>query len=708
MIPYLKKQPMRKFSVKELSGGVNFLKDAKSIGDGQLSDGRNVWFHKGALITRPALENSKNAPLFFESEPEISVIGTAVIFSKTYELEKIVSGNRVVLRYVSPDDVIPLFDFSFQCDSLSALAFTFKGHIYLLIHSTDGTEINDIYLIKKEDEGRYALPQKLENRDFYVPLVLTNCWACYSDSGKEKAMIEKGASVYEGFNLLSDRYRMQFSMYDANVGGYVEVVEGDISSRVSYMEYGLPYTTKDCDGDITLEYYDSSGAIHCHRVSCPSEKMPTVENSQNNEDGLYLHAFIKGDVCHITLNSRREANNYVPDFISISQYVNNNMTVEAPRKTVGNEMEKVCAMQEAIWYGNTSLGINGGSRLFLGGNLIDDALVLWSDFEKPLYFPENNYAYVGDRSQRVTAFKKQGANLVIFKENEIYSTCYSQGDILSSQIPEEADITTRIAYFPMILIHPSIGCKNPKTIELCRNRLVFLSSDGSVCTISENNQYSERNVYVLSETVSPKLEKENLENAFSADWCGNYILFSEKRAYLMNYNTYGYVNIHSYTEESLASGHIPWFLWNFPQRIGSASVSGDRIMLRTTEESDNIFLVNTVTLSEENEEDKIYKINSSNNFEEKLFKIPYMIETKHFDFSEPHRNKIIEKVRIAMIKNKSLTVEFISNKNLPDRHSAFLNTFIPYNRLVRNMGIRLMGEGKITLSSLEVIIRNAK
>ena len=127
----------------------------------------------------------------------------------------------------------------------------------------------------------------------------------------------------------------------------------------------------------------------------------------------------------------------------------------------------------------------------------DKALVVWSSLNNPLYFPENNYAYVGDKSQGVTTFGRQGENLIIFKEKSTYYSYYATNDSITADdlINQTViDYEANSVYFPMIQLNANIGCDCQNTVQLCRNRLVWANSDGNVYTLYSNNQYSERTI----------------------------------------------------------------------------------------------------------------------------------------------------------------------------------------------------------------------
>lgn len=76
----------------------------------------------------------------------------------------------------------------------------------------------------------------------------------------------------------------------------------------------------------------------------------------------------------------------------------NNLTVTA-WKTNAGDREKICRMVQNTWFGGDRSGVAGGTRLFVCGNPEHPNLMHWSDVNNPLYFPENNYAYIGGGDQ---------------------------------------------------------------------------------------------------------------------------------------------------------------------------------------------------------------------------------------------------------------------------------------------------------------------
>ncbi len=752
MIPVMNRRGTYQLKIPELSGGLNLRDGVSLVNDNQLTDVKNMWYKDGILRTRPMLRENESYTIQPRTENgtmSTNPMNNTRINDKVYYLE-IIKGTdlvssveRILLKYVSVDDEIDLGHIDVETKS-SVLAITHNGNVYVYTH---GENTNEIYIVEWVSEGVYNAPRKVAETEIYTPLVLTNIWSCYNVGGDAQSLIRNGATKIEGFNLLGNRYKMQGSLYDASENGNIEVTDqdGNVIDTVSYMEYGLPFTPHNLSYNalIYLTYTDVKGIEHKHSVQCPRTEIiaPCIETSNSQAsagDDYWLHSFIANGIIHISINTSNDINNYTPDTIKRAEYVNNNMIIDAPCENPQINWEKVTGMTQAVWYGNTSLGINGGSRLFLGGNVKDQeqALVVWSDFENPLYFSENNYAYVGDKSQRVTAFGRQGASLIVFKENEIYSTQYTQSEVTAEELENQTaiDITTRMAYFPMVLIHSVIGCDCPRTVQLCRNRLVFANSSGRVYTLTGQNQYSERNVYEVSEMISNRLKTEkNLQMAHAVDWDGKYILFVNNNAYLMDYNSYGFENISSYTRQSDANMLLPWWIWELPITPQNITTLNETIILTDIKEWYDVaegagwFSIHKYHITGENGKDVLYRssFNGTTLTRQKYESdVLAMIQTKIFDFNEQSAYKNITKVNVAFGNNNGVPVlvKFISEVTTTDEHIVNVNgaettlrepahiknkAFIPYTRICSRFGIRVESTSGMELDGITLNYRMA-
>lgn len=739
MIPILNRKNLHQLSVPQLSGGINFRDGLNLVRDNQLTDCLNMWFHNGILKTRPGI---RSAPIDENDIHSNSIkvktnsFNTVTIDGKTYTLEAHFykwerdSGQDYQPHYIcfklcAKDDSIyagKIYIDSPYITKINVLPVVYKGDIYVYLrHFEDEfcTYMNEIYKIAKVGERQYGAPEYIPSYKMYAPLVLTNCSSCYKNSGTAQAMLSKGAQQAEGFNLLGSRYRMVFSTFDNTATGYKFYPNGETENPLDYfsfMEYSLPYTTKETSGTITVEYIDKSGVTHNHSVFVPYSS-PTVE-SEKGTDGYYLHAYIKGSVVHFTFNYSSEANDYEPTMINIDEYVHNNMTVTAPCKNTDENWEKVTGMTQAIWYGNTSLGVSGGSRLFLGGNINDSqkALVVWSDFENPLYFSENNYAYIGDKSQKVTAFGRQGSSFIVFKEKEMYSGEYSFSSVTANDIIEQSaiDITANTANFSFILIHSLIGCDCPQSIQLCLNRLVWATTEGKIYTLTDRNQYSERNVLSVSLMIENRLPQEDLKNCYSSDWHGFYLLFCKDQVYAMNYNSYGYMNISAYTQNYDANLLIPWFCWQLPKAAESVYSYDDDMIMVFLKENGGEHTICRGYFDFLLAEDQVFSKTP----------IKSMVQTKIYDFGYFERLKKINRVSILFGSNDDapVLIECITESGVTDTHlltvkgrmqedqiSAHLSKqLIPAIKLCQIYGMRFICQGRLQIKGINISFKLAE
>lgn len=203
----------------------------------------------------------------------------------------------------------------------------------------------------------------------------------------------------------------------------------------------------------------------------------------------------------------------------------------------------------------------------------------WSDTNNPLYFPENNYAYIGESNQPVTAFGKQSDMLVIFKEREMYYANYVAGAAFTAQDIIEGnivDVTAYMAQFPVTQIHAGIGCDCPDTVQLCNNRLVWATSGGKIYSLVSTTPYSERNIRELSGMIESRLKAtgiDALKKATSGDFDGYYVLQAGNLLFLLDYNSSGYENVTSYTGKNAQRAYAMVYLGCFYRRGGLGMLS---------------------------------------------------------------------------------------------------------------------------------------
>lgn len=389
----------------------------------------------------------------------------------------------------------------------------------------------------------------------------------------------------------------------------------------------------------------------------------------------------------------------------------NNIMVTA-YKTIGTDMDRLLFMQHAINFGGAD-GINGGSRVFLSGSIMEPGLMLWSDVNNPLYFSENNYAYIGDDGDKITAFAKQGEMLVVFKEHEIYYTVLVEGTgITVEDVENGMDVSTAFAKFPIYQLHGEIGCDLPKTIQLCNNRLVWTTKTGDVYTLVSTYNTSEKNVYQISKNIERRLKKATIENAFAVDWSGHYVLFCNRDVFAMDYNKSSY-KYAAGNDQVGNNKNFVWWIWEAAKEvelsgggIGRYAYSGgveymDRLHLMCDIKTNSVSTYYFDFIYEDNIP------NCDSNF-----------TTKIFDFGVPERLKNIEQIYLSIGNDTEntiiltiytergemdcLPVEVLQAQSPYTSEYGEVIKRIPNIKRIRQLGFKIESENGFSVSGLRM------
>lgn len=717
--PLMNKRPRQAVVIPDLSGGMNLRDSVSMVQDNQLTDCANVWFRDGVLKTRPGIEEMKH----FENE---------TVANANLEVHDIFTEKEETCRL-------------FTAREESVIRFYWMGKDYYEELPALETNCENFFVAQKDDKlycyagktYKYAESEKeigwvpLTADEFYVPIVSINHLPCTMESDPSEP------TMLEGYNLLSNYYRMKVSstLKDGTINEDGEeigtammyrllhrLVERDGNGAVMWSAKGNKITVEITYGDLANGTDGNPLGTVKHEV----EITEAIESSRDTEtqfqrDGLRM---VVTDTL-IWFKNEGEENEEARQFKVY--YLLNNMTITAPYHRENNE-HKVYNMTKCTWFGGGSEGINGGTRLFLCGNTSEKNLVVWSDLNNPLYFPENNYFYVGESSSPVTAFGKQADMLVIFKSNETYFAQYRRNtDITADAIMNQAviDIAASSVYFPLTLINANIGCDCPDTVQLCRNRIVWVNSDGRVYTLVSNNQYNERNIFEIGEMIYRKLKTEKgLKDARSIDWNGYYLLQTGDRIYVLDYNSYGFQYVSSYSKTEDANIRIPWYFWQLDLLAGKENT------LKMTEVDGNLLSVHTgsygifkATFSEDNTYDSIMRAvpETSRDYRTTANPIKSEIQTKLFEFNAQGYYKNVDKVSLSLGNNGGapITVSFITDMGTESEEvtpegedvQAFSAGYVksvqfnPCIRQVERFGVKLSCDGPLAVDGITLTYR---
>lgn len=747
--PLMNKRARQGVVIPELSGGLNLRDSVSMVNDNQLTDSVNMWFKDGVLKTRPGIATDANYKLtrqrvtnpenhYFKTHRDITVwVESAECTLASYVC---ITNESVTITFYWLNTQILLYDTFINTGNISIemksegtsilvlptvnhFVIKHKDNLYCFVKCTPstvfqtentetaGTESTEIFGIYKyelnADSPKWT---ELSEDNIHVPTVYTHCKPTAKGFSKE-------ATQFEGFNLLTPYYKMVFSTVN-------------LTEDVHNMRYNLGVSIPlDKTATITAVLTNpASGEETTHTVEWLGKGTDgTAFETTDHSDDDNLYMFVNRGYVMFS----KEKGKPVIATLGESDYLEDNLVITSICDISESDFKKVFSMTRAEWFGGTSTGLNGGTRLFLGGNTEESekSLVLWSELENPLYFPENCYAYVGNNMQAVTAFGKQSDMLVIFKENETYFTQYNKNDgITADNLIDQSvvDYTANSVYFPLTLIHSGIGCDCPDTVQLCRNRLVWANSNGKVYTLTSANQYSERNIYEVGEMIERKLKTEaGLKYATSCDWEGHYVLFVNNHAYLMGYNSSGYQYAYSYRKHEDANIRIPWWVWELcfdnNAKIVPLKTNG---YFAITESSEIRFRLTLHRFSTESSTDKGFAdIENDEKRDNTVYDYPIhsTLTTKLFDFGAPGYRKNVDLVQLSLGNNGGtpISVDFVTDcgtvteeitleSNETENYTAGYISGVALNPSIRSVlrfGVRLSCEGTLAVDGMTLNYR---
>lgn len=196
------------------------------------------------------------------------------------------------------------------------------------------------------------------------------------------------------------------------------------------------------------------------------------------------------------------------------------------------------------------------SRLFLAGN--GTSTYFYSEAMDASYFPENNYAVIGNAEEDITGFGAQYKILVVFKPTEMYALDYQF-------VPDEDGVYG--AQFYSAQINAEMGCDMPETIHYVDNRLTWGSTQWGICTLCSTVIEDERNVRVISRNInggyreSGLLAEPNLAQARAINFEGKYMVCLNGNVYMWDYTNKPYSSSDRISPDDAAK-RIAWYKWD--------------------------------------------------------------------------------------------------------------------------------------------------
>ncbi len=742
--PIMRADSLKSIRIPDLMGGINLRDSVSMINDNQMTDCLNMWWADGTLRTRPGIEEkviaqikqpeSENALQGKTSEirrhnctkeengrkGQLCSVKTVFDFSHTEEIEEPKldnEGNETEEKITVSSNVLSFvtvidFFWCFGADNkaLPPLEITgiegIKSYFAVWHNDTVYCFLSNRQIHKYvEGLNKWAEVKEEDTEEsssrIYVPLVVAYCKTKGSGSMSTDEVLHSGV-MYEGYNLLSNYYRMQYEAfnYEAATGE-----EGEKSHAMMYFLLERIDFDKYKDKVLTVKHIQN-GNTYEHSVKLVGAlNGGVVEEKDFGKDNLKM----KVNTNRITFYAKEENVEKTAWISEKTSYSTIEITAPYIPDNRESELERIFSMKDSCWYGGSAEGMDGGTRLFLCGSEEEKALVIWSGRNNPLYFPENSYFYVGDKSGAVTGFGKQSNLLIIFKNDETWCTqYYRNSDITASDLINQTvvDYTSSSVYFPLTQINSNIGCMYPDTVALCRNRLVWLSHNGQVCTLISENQYNERSIFCVSEMVSRKLKDESVSPT-ACDWNGHYVLAFGGRLYLMDYNSYGYQYITSYSKAEDANLRIPWYYWEMPidsEQSVLSEINGNIELAYTKDGKVLCCIVDNARI-----EDSL--------LDSGLKKIDCYFTTKLFDFDAPANKKNIQLVNLLLGNDgrDSVKVELVTERGTETqeieleegettlRSAGYITNkaIIPCIKAVRIFGVKVSASGMMAVDGMQ-------
>ena len=256
----------------------------------------------------------------------------------------------------------------------------------------------------------------------------------------------------------------------------------------------------------------------------------------------------EGDASGMIVSVDRDTGEVV--FLTPPSNAQNNVVITA-YKTFAKYEEGVKSCKYWATYGGQQ-----NSRLFLAGN--GTSTYFYSDAMDASYFPENNFAVIGNAEEDITGFGAQYKILVVLKPNEMYALDYQF-------VPDENGVYG--AQFYSAQINADMGCDMPDTIHYVDNRLTWGSTQWGICTLCSTVIEDERNVRVISRNInggyreSGLLAEANLDKAIAMNFEGKYMVALNGNVYMWDYTNKPYSSSDRISPDDAAK-NIAWFRWD--------------------------------------------------------------------------------------------------------------------------------------------------
>jgi len=323
--------------------------------------------------------------------------------------------------------------------------------------------------------------------------------------------------IFTGLNDAESRlFKYNGNIYLKQVGKYVQWDGTTASDVVPYIPNVILNRLPTGGGDLDEQYnrlgagfknsFNGNGAATAYTLT------------DDNLDATLVTAIVNGVAKVETVDFTVDRVTGVVTFTVAPGSGTNNVVITA-YKTEQDDIDSILNCLAVKPFGGQN-----DNRLFFGNN--GTGVYYWTGISSvgvdPTYFPVDNFNIVGLTDDNITGFNKQQNSLMVIKEREVYAVDYS------------FDGTKGV--FNSYPVTDVFGCDAPNTIQTVNNNTVWLSSEFGVCIIQSTNVGNQRNVFAISRNIDPRLlTEDNLKEASSIEFDGNYWLCVNDKVYLWDY-----------------------------------------------------------------------------------------------------------------------------------------------------------------------------
>lgn len=449
-------------------GGINRETAATHIKSSELSDGRNVYFHKGTLRRRPSLTAVAGDIIKNEND---SLIESTEFFSA--ETELFIDGEYKRIAYEKAFDGISNYIYNIflvDTDGQSRAAgsiffsrissdtfFTPESILFFTGASTGGggifafvTAVNiydpsqKSYRVYEINAERSAWERKTS---FYTPVVMINGRGNRYEYAKSINSPFSGTpKTLEARNLLTSRFKAYFTS-----DGYSSLFRLPYSELANETVVCRIYTNPTSYTEWCI-YPDESSA---------AATFFTAQITMHVDRG-------KGTVFFTGV----DGNDYpVP---LMSRYSENNIRITAGKAFAG-ELDEVCSL--------TCCCRCGSHTVFSGG--LKAGRIYSVNSEKPLYFSEKSVKSTGEGTGGITALLNTADGIIAFKKNEVIRLTLKTGGAVGngSLLADDASVFYEPDSFTLRSFNAP-GCESKRACAVCGRSVIWLAADGGIYTIS--------------------------------------------------------------------------------------------------------------------------------------------------------------------------------------------------------------------------------